>query len=1049
MEALGSARQRYAGTRVARNYILMRGTEASRGPLLSSTPSEVRTLRSLRAVAWAVVVAAGAPPAVGQRLPVRCYSGTQEGLGHARVLSILQDDTGYLWFGTWEGISRFDGYEFVTYGLRVLGRPSVNDVLQDGEGDLWLATRGRGLVRLRSDRPAASASPFEVFRAGPSYEANQVNAAVVAGDGKLYCVTDAGILASPMTEDGSGEFDLLVPRQPAEPRWVAALAGRDGRLWFGAGAELVEIVGGKVHRRRQPESAADAGIVEIVEDSSGNLLVATESRVFEYRFAESGTEGSWHTVPVRLGLDQRITALLRDPLGVLWVGTSHGLVKLEEGAQETYTVAHGLSDSHVLSLAGDRDDNLWIGTSSGGVCRLSSERLGTYGWSEGLGDQNVQRVVEDRAGRIYASTHRGGIVEIRGEQAVPVAGTQAPLFSGVSRRLLQDRRGDWWIGTDRGLYHLAGPDLRLEKARPFAEADGLPRQSVTDSPGIFEDALGRIWVSFADGGLYRSDDARPGRGRFQRVPLSHLRPVDPPLQLVEDRSGGLWIASWERLSRWGTDGEVLVLEPGGGLPDDAARSLFVDRRGWLWVGLRHGGVSVTRDPAAERPVFENYGTARGLRSDSVWSIGEDRFGRLYFGTGQGLEQLDLASGRIRHFGSGEGLAGDLVNHVLTDRRGNVWIATTSGLSRLQPGPQQLAERAPPVLLTRIVVAGEELPLPQVGVGSLSGLAFPASRNNLLVQYVGLSFAGRGPLRYQYQLEGADPDWSEPTEQRSVNYARLAPGSYRFLVRTISSEGQASGEPAALAFRIRPPLWQRGWFLASAAAGLALVGMALHRIRLRQALAMERVRRQIATDLHDDIGSGLSQIAILSEVARREVGAASEAMLGEIAGLARSLRDAMSDIVWAVDPRRDRLSDLVGRMRQVVFNLLSSDGVVVDLSAPPEGVIEGVGLPPRLRRHLFLIFKEAATNIARHAAATEVAIKLALEAGWLRLEISDNGRGFDPRGRFAGHGLDTLRLRAEELGGEFEIDSAVGAGSALRLRVPLKTPSRSRRRAGLA
>src|SRR5262249_20390316 len=156
----------------------------------------------------------------------------------------------------------------------------------------------------------------------------------------------------------------------------------------------------------------------------------------------------------------------------------------------------------------------------------------------------------------------------------------------------------------------------------------------------------------------------------------------------------------------------------------------------------------------------------------------------------------------------------------------------------------------------------------------------------------------------------------PTTERMVRYGRLAPGHYRFDVRAVDRDGLTSARPAGLAFEIPPPIWRRWWFLASAAAAALAVGYALHRARVRRLLALEGVRRQIATDLHDDIGSGLSQIAVLSEVAKRVDGEARTGRLDVIAGLARALRDSMSDIVWAVDPRHDRFTDLVQRMRHV-------------------------------------------------------------------------------------------------------------------------------------
>jgi signal transduction histidine kinase len=315
---------------------------------------------------------------------------------------------------------------------------------------------------------------------------------------------------------------------------------------------------------------------------------------------------------------------------------------------------------------------------------------------------------------------------------------------------------------------------------------------------------------------------------------------------------------------------------------------------------------------------------------------------------------------------------------------------------------------------------------------------PASRNNVLVEFVGLSFPFEGGLRYQYKLEGVDSEWSAPTEQRSVHYARLAAGSYRFLVRAVNTEDAASSDPVALAFHIEPPWWQRRWFSVTLMTGLIALALLLHHLRVRRILAMERIRRQIATDLHDDVGSGLSEIAILSEVARRQSAPETAPLLSEAASVARSLRDAMSDIVWSVDPTKDRASDLVQRMRQVTFNSLQTNGLRVAFSAPDDRQLHRVGLSPDRRRHVLLIFKEAITNVARHAQASQVEVRIALQPRNLRLSIRDDGCGFHPEDESNGQGLLSMKRRAAALEGRLTIQSEPGRGTVVDVAVPYRS-----------
>lgn len=273
------------------------------------------------------------------------------------------------------------------------------------------------------------------------------------------------------------------------------------------------------------------------------------------------------------------------------------------------------------------------------------------------------------------------------------------------------------------------------------------------------------------------------------------------------------------------------------------------------------------------------------------------------------------------------------------------------------------------------------------------------------------------------------------QERSITFASLAPRRYRFEVRGVDAHGGLS-IPAVAAFSISPPVWQRWWF--ELLASLALLGLLywLHHYRTLRLLELERVRMRIATDLHDDIGSSLSQIAVLSEVAlqRRSSGEAAEP-LERIGGLSRELLDSLGDVVWAIQPDKDHLSDLSQRMRRFAADVFSTGNVEMHWSATaPERDFE---LYSGTRREVYLIFKETIRNIVRHSRATEAWIALAVLDGYLSLEVSDNGRGIERFDSNDGNGLRNMELRAERLGGDLEVRTAAGKGTTVRLRAPLR------------
>src|SRR5207253_3013310 len=239
-------------------------------------------------------------------------------------------------------------------------------------------------------------------------------------------------------------------------------------------------------------------------------------------------------------------------------------------------------------------------------------------------------------------------------------------------------------------------------------------------------------------------------------------------------------------------------------------------------------------------------------------------------------------------------------------------------------------------------------------------------------------------------------------------ASLSPGGYRFMVRAVTADGIISPTPATITFTILRPLWQRWWFVTLALILTGLIATAIIRNRVGRLIELERVRTRIAADLHDDIGSGLTRIAILSEVARHQVSV--DAPVGEplsmIATASRDLVDSMSDIVWAINPNKDHLRDLIQRMRRFASDLFTARQIEFTFTAPGEEQALKIGAD--LRRQVFLIFKEAVNNIARHSACTEARIEMRIENGSLMIKVADNGAGFDPAEMSDGHGLQSMR-----------------------------------------
>jgi signal transduction histidine kinase/streptogramin lyase len=743
-----------------------------------------------------------------------------------------------------------------------------------------------------------------------------------------------------------------------------------------------------------------------------------------------------------------IKALALAPDGSIWAGCLYGgLSQVRMGADgraqiRTYANAQGLSDETITALGHDSEGNLWVGGESAGLMRIVRNGFLTYTQADGLITDRVTQILEDHDGDLCVAgndlaAHRAFIGCFDGQKFQPVSYPANYRWPWVP--LMQDHSGEWWM-AGRDLVRLGRiPVRQMAEARPKEIFALKGRLEGNEIYRIFEDSAGGIWLSTSG----RSNgvahwDARTG---LQVLPSTNGPEEQSVSAFAEDRAGDIWLGLYGGgVVRYG-GGIFTQYGKQNGIPAGHVSSLYVDDAGRLWIGTLEGGMARIDSPSAEHPATRIYDATHGLTSDFVTCITADQWGRIYAGTGRGIDRLDPATDRVIHYTTNDGLANDTPTRSWRDRRGQLWFGSTKGLSRLIPEPDR-PSAPPPIRITGLSAGGVPKGLSQLGETSLTGLEFP--RGDVQIAFASVNFEVGEVLRYQYRIAGASGEWSAPSDQRSVNLAGLSPAAYRFEVRAVDSRGQVSEQPAWIAFRIPPPLWGRLWFRLAALAAGSLLLYWFYRFRLDRMLELEHIRTRIATDLHDDIGSSLSQIAILSEVARRPGEAGTDALdpLGGIARISRELVDSMSDIVWAVNPKRDNLLDLTRRMRQFAGEMLVPGGI--DFRFDAEGAPGHLTLGADLRRQVFLIFKECIHNIARHSGATQVDIVFALSGGWLRLTIRDNGRGFDPAQLSNGHGLASMTSRAAGLRGALEVQSFAGAGTTSTLSAPVKTRNVSSR-----
>lgn len=993
----------------------------------------------------AVLLACAMVPVIhGERLPAKVYT-TADGLAHNSVHRILRDSRGLLWFCTAEGLSRFDGYGFTRYGTAEgLPSPNVQDILETKSGIYWVAT-GSGLCRFSPRLSQSSKATFTPVPL-PTETGLRVQALAEGRDGTLWVGTRNGLFRSAQSQSDE-PFQVVHLELPKISDWgVTALLEDDfGTLWIGTENALYRRWNDARLELYRPQALRGGNYWTIMlrGDGERGILASTSKGLWTFKPGPQGVSderllthaSSVHTnyvTDVIARSDHRLWAVLFDGISLASFG-----VPPSEASLEPITSSFGLDDLPLEAIAEDRAGNLWIGSDGGGVSRIARNGFVTFSEADGLGSHDIVSVFEDTHGQLFVVSRSPGSLFLNVFQGGRFRAIRLNL---PSKLIWKDWHGkydvivrteaDWWVATHSGLARFS--DL----VDPAALARAQPRYYL---PGenifrLFQERNGGLWISdqHAPGNQLTIRNARTGGvNRFARTGGAPDLANDRIQAYAQDRSGAVWLGL-ERGGLWRRSAAGFRhYDSDEGARGESINWIYADRADRIWVASSIGGVSRINEPESEHLEFRTYTVQQGLSSNEVQCITEDLAGNLYLGTARGVDRLDPVTGRVKRYTTADGLAGGELQTAYRDRSGALWFGTQKGLSRFAPIQDRPADPVP-VMLTGIQVQGIALPLSLAGETTISLQDLPPGRDHIQIDFVGLSFGTGEVPQYQYMLEGAENAWSPPTLQRSVIYAGLRPRSYRFAVRAINSDGLVSRQAASVAFTVLAPIWLRWWFLLAVSLSIVLVAYAAWRYRIRQLAALHGVRMRIATDLHDDIGSSLSQIAILTELVRKKPHQDTASSLDQIAHVSRELVDSMSDIVWATNPNHDRVGDLAQRMREFASEV--SSGSEIEFRLLVTGIEDSRKLSANLRRQVYLIFKESIHNVIRHSGATQARVCLTKEDGSLVLEIADNGKGFDTLRNVHGHGLASTRERAASIAGTIQWTSAA-TGTIVRLSVP--------------
>lgn len=945
----------------------------------------------------------------------------EQGLPQNSVRALAQTSDGYLWLGSDDGLTRFDGVRFVTFGARegLHGAP-VSALHPDRDGGLWVGTVSGGLAHW-------DGTTFATPAADTNFPSQNVTALALDPDGRLFAGTDKGLAIL-----NNRELVQSPAIKSLGNRRISALfCDRHNSLWMGvAGVGVFHYDGATI----QPLGDIPDGLRGVLRDPHC-LLVDHFGRLWigagdDSVLCRDGNRWLPTLIPRNLARSF-VNSLIEEADGTVWAGSvSEGLFGFRQGQPLKVDAAHGLLDNSIQSLLVDREGNLWVGASAG-LDRLRHSNLSVLSQDQGLGYGLVRGLAEVAPGIIWAAKPNDGVYCWSNGDfsrlAVPLLSREADLNS-----LLAAADGSVWLGMASGLLHFPNP-ATPSVADPAAPLDGQDVLSLLESPAK------TIWAGTREGELWRWRN-----GKW--TAMSGFQNGHPICALVSDGAAGVWIGT-DGNGVFRFDGRSTVhINKAAGLLSDSIRSLYRDPDGTLWVGAAGGGLSRLRDGRVATLT-----TREGLPDNTISQFLEDDRGRFWLGTSWGiacLRRIDLENSiatksaiNAQVYRRAEGMvseecAGGFSPGGLRTSAGLLWFPTLKGIVVADARAADAAIPSAPVLVEDVLVDGVKK--------TAEDLRIPPGLRRLEFRYTSPSFIAPERVRFRYRLEGLDADWVEAGGSRTALYSYVPPGRYRFQV-ACNSDGRWEEASTMISLTVLPHIWQEAWFLGLVVILLALSGGGAIRMaekrkmqrrvaQLERERVLERERARIAQDLHDDLGSSLTRISLLSGLARedKENAGQVEVHINKISQSAAQTLRALDEIVWALRPGSDSLQSLVEYIAHCANEMFEGDGVRCRLDLPAD--LPSRPLPPEMRHNIFLVVKEALANALKHSGAREVRVKAEAAEDRLEIIVQDNGKGFDLGTRGTGNGLDNMRRRAYAMGAMIHIESAPRAGATVRLLV---------------
>ncbi len=980
-----------------------------------------------------------------QRLPKGESLTIEDGLSFRDVTAVVQDKQGMMWFGTRQGLCRYDGYRFTRFGndRRADQFFPGENILSDGirvvnDSTLWIIADFR-FYTLNLHNFSYHDMTHEMGIEGNILQLRHFR------DGNTWIVWE-DLKNQYLCRSKNGQPVKEIAKVIRNRREFTSLAiDTSGNAWWSTISGGLKQYGmsGELLEESKPDSFIWYGTTmyytPVFVDSRNRVFIFPKSKyqIWQYHPKEKKIE------IIADSLTSVATYFIEDKQGKLWFSTYSQL--LSRNLDKTWTeyapvLKDALQFASIRGVYEDLTNLIWVATDNGLIKLSNNNQLFQSKFNiPGANWGNAMRgIFDDEQGRIYAYCERGqqGIHctdpmhgQLFDSLKIKTGRPDVLMFEGAKLFLRDRNENAVYFLTDK----LMKMDLSDMQVKTSIEVQGIGDKSSLNPLLILHDHSFLLGNSLEQLSIY---DPMTGERKKVLSDTSHQNASISTQFFLEDKDRSLWIAtSNDGLYHISINGEVLqhlTIETNPALSNNHLLVLYAEADSILWVGTFGGGLNRFNLKTNSIEVFTQ---KEGLANENVTGILGDSQGNIWASTYNGLSCYRIKDGTFQNFFEDDGLSNNEFNYAscFKDKKGWLWFGGMNGVQYFNPADILQQRPNPPLTFTGYLKYNrlrDSIETRVLGTHEIEPIVISPYDSYFQFTWTLPNYFKPEKNRYYVWLEGLEGDWTYIGNTPTVRYHQLPAGNYTLHIKGADSKGNWSEAELTVPIHVKQFFFKTWWFILICILAVGGLVYAFTRYRLQRLLEMERMRTRIAGDLHDEVGSMLSGLAMQAEILELGDQKSDTTRLHRISEISRMTLSKMRDVVWSIDSRRDQVKDLLDRMREHAEEMLTPKEISFQFELGELPLEKKLQVD--VRQHLFLFFKEAITNIVKHSNATIVTIRFGQFGDHFELSVADNGTSVSSTSS-TGFGLQNMEMRAKKLGASFELNRDHGFQTKLKMK----------------